>query len=235
MDSDKLIFSIIGGITILILVFILGSSFLKQPVEINDVAFISGGSSSDGSFLLDDVSSHRIGPEYPKLILVEFSDYQCPSCKLYEPIVKSLLEKYPNDLSLVYRHFPLPVHNMAIPAARASEAAALQGKFWEYSSILFERQPSFSNDELISYASELGLDMEQFKSDFNSQEVATIVNSDYQTATDLNLPGTPTFFLINGDKVEQLNLQNDGDLESKIAEILGPGISEPAVETSIPE
>ena len=223
MDSDKLIFSIIGGITILILVFILGSSFLKQPHSTNDISYVLGD------------SSNRAGAQNPKITLVEFSDYQCPSCKVYEPIVKSLLEKYPNDLGLVYRHFPLPVHNMAIPAARASEAAALQGKFWEYGSTLFSNQPNFSEPELFKYASDLGLDLEKFANDFNSKEVADAVNVDYQTATDLNLPGTPSFFLVNGDKVEQLFLQKDGDLESKIAEILGPGVSAPAVETSIPQ
>lgn len=223
MDSDKLIFSIIGGITILILVFILGSSFLKQPHSTNDLSYVLGD------------ASNRAGAQTPKLTLIEFSDYQCPSCKLYEPIVKSLLEKYPNDLGLVYRHFPLPVHNMAIPAARASEAAALQGKFWEYSAILFSNQSKFSEPELFKYASDLGLDLEKFSNDFKGKEVADAVNVDYQAATDLNLPGTPTFFLVNGDKVEQLNLQNEGDLESKIAEILGSAVSVPAVETSIPE
>lgn len=221
MDSDKLIFTIIGGVTILILAFILGSSFLKQPVEINDIAFITGGFSSDGSFLQDVVSSHRLGPEYPKLVLVEFSDFQCPSCKLYVPIVESLLQKYPNDLGVIYRHFPLPSHNMSIPAARASEAAAIQGKFWEYASTLFENQPNFSDDELVIYATSLGLDIEQFKNDFKSQDVAEIVNSDYQTAIELNLPGTPSFFIISDGKVEQLNLQSQGDLENKVQEILG--------------
>ncbi|PIR42412.1 hypothetical protein CO058_02415 [candidate division WWE3 bacterium CG_4_9_14_0_2_um_filter_35_11] len=209
MDSDKIIFTIIGGVTVLILAFILGSSFLKQPHEISDLDFITGG------------SSHRIGPENPKLVLVEFSDFQCPSCKLYAPIVESLLQKYPNNLGVIYRHFPLPIHNMSVPAARASEAAAIQGKFWEYASTLFENQPNFSDDELVSYATSLGLDIEQFKNDFKSQGVAEAVNGDYQTATELNLPGTPSFFIISDGKVEQLNLQKQGDLENKVQEILG--------------
>ena len=209
MDSDKIIFTIIGGVTVLILAFILGSSFLKQPHEISDLDFITGG------------SSHRIGPENPKLVLVEFSDFQCPSCKLYAPIVESLLQKYPNNLGVIYRHFPLPIHNMSVPAARASEAAAIQGKFWEYASTLFENQPNFSDDELVSYATSLGLDIEQFKNDFKSQGVAEAVNGDYQTATELNLPGTPSFFIISDGKVEQLNLQKQGDLDNKVQEILG--------------
>ena len=217
MDSDKLIFSIIGGITVLILVFILGSSFLKQPNSTNDFSYVLGD------------ASNRIGPENPKLTLVEFSDFQCPSCKVYKPIVKSLIEKYPNDLAFVYRHFPLPVHNFAIVAARASEAAALQGKFWEYHDILFDNQPNFAEADLLKYANDLGLDVEKFSTDLKSQEVAETVNIDYKVATDLNLPGTPSFFLVNGDKVEQLKLESQGDdLESKIEEILWPSQVEPA-------
>lgn len=213
MDSDKLIFSIIGGVTVLLLVFILGSSFLKQPTSISDIDYMLGN------------NPHRNGPVDSRLTIIEFSDFQCPSCKLYEPVLKDLLAKYPNDLSLVYRHFPLPIHNMAIIAAKASEAAALQGKFFEYSAILFENQPNFSEDELIQYASELGLNIDQFVSDLNSKAVLDIVNDDYKTATDLNLPGTPSFFIIYDGKVEPLNLQYEGSLESKVVEILGPATS----------
>lgn len=209
MDSDKFIFSIIGGITVLILAFILGSSILKQPQSINNVDYVLGN------------MGNKLGAEQPKLTLVEFSDFQCPSCKFYEPVVKSLVEKYPNDLAVVYRHFPLPVHNMAIIAAKASEAAAIQGKFWEYSEVLFQNQPNFSESELIQYASDLGLNVEQFSADLNSKEVIEIVNNDYKVASDLNLPGTPTFFVVYDGNVEQINLQFDGDLESKVAEILG--------------
>lgn len=210
MNSDKLIFTIIGGVTVLILVFILGSSFLKQPHSTNDLAYILG------------TASHRLGSDQAKLTLVEFSDFQCPSCKVYEPIVKNLANQYQNGLSVVYRHFPLPIHNMSIIAARASEAASIQGKFWEYAEVLFHNQPNFSEDELIRYANDLGLDVEKFTADLNSKEVSDIVNNDYKTATDLNLPGTPSFFVIYDGKVEQLNLQYEGDLESKVAEILGP-------------
>lgn len=155
------------------------------------------------------------------MVLVEFSDYECPFCAQYPPILNGLSEKYPEQLSIVFRHFPLPGHTGSIPAARASEAANMQGKFWEYNEEAYLNQPNYSEDELMGYAENLGLDLEKFKSDFESSEVAQNVSEDYKTAMELNLNGTPTFFVIYDGKVEKINLTSLGDVENKVDEILG--------------
>ncbi len=90
--------------------------------------------------------AHFKGSTTPKVIIEEFSDLECPGCGAYAPTLKEFFETYPdNDIALVYRHFPLTsIHFYAESAAKASEAAALQGKFWEMHDILFEKQREWS-------------------------------------------------------------------------------------------
>jgi len=208
MDSDKLIFAGIGGFTLLILVFILGTSFLKQPVSLTSETLLNG-------------ATHKIGATEPKLILVEFSDFECPACKSYVPVLNQLLSDYPEILQIVYRHFPIPGHLRAVPSARASEASSMQGKFWEYHDVLFTNQPNFSDDDLMRYAADLGLDVTKFEEDYKSAAVAETVKADFNLSTGLNLRGTPSFFAIYDSKVEEIILNANGDLEKKVAEILG--------------
>lgn len=84
------------------------------------------------------------GAESPKVIIVEFSDFECPACAGFTPFLEQILADYPQDLAVEYRHFPLTMHPTADEAARAAEAAALQGKFWEMHNLLFERQKDWS-------------------------------------------------------------------------------------------
>jgi protein-disulfide isomerase len=113
---------------------------------------------------------------------------------------------FPEDLNIVYRHFPLiEVHKNALPAAKAAEAAAKQGKFWEMHNLLFEKQEEWGQDsnaldKFISYAEGLGLDVELFKSDFDSKEVQDRIAADMASGDSLRVNATPTFFL-NGNKV----------------------------------
>jgi len=87
---------------------------------------------------------HTKGAESPKVLIVEFSDFQCPACASFTPFVSQIIADYPSDVAVHYRHFPLPMHPSADEAARAAEAAAEQGKFWEMHDILFERQNDWS-------------------------------------------------------------------------------------------
>jgi len=85
------------------------------------------------------------GAQQPKVLIVEYSDFQCPACGAYAPIVKTALENNAQDTALIYRNFPLTsLHPMALPAARAAEAAGLQGKFWEMHDLLFANQKEWS-------------------------------------------------------------------------------------------
>lgn len=143
-----------------------------------------------------------------KVSLIEYGDFQCPSCGSYYPTLKQLEEKYRDHVSFVFRHFPIiSIHPNAFSAARAAEAAGKQGKFFEMHDKLYESQSSWgqvgSNQQSLfeSYAQELGLDMTKFKQDYASQAVADRINRDISSAKQFSIQGTPTFIL-NGEKIK---------------------------------
>jgi protein-disulfide isomerase len=133
--------------------------------------------------------------------IVEFSDLQCPACKQVVPYVEALVNQYPDQVRLVYRHYPLnSIHPNADAAAQAAEAAALQDKFWPMHDVLFERQSDWSalkdpRPFFAALAKELGLDAEKFAADIDSQAVKDIVERDLRLAESNRLQGTPSFFL----------------------------------------
>ena len=143
--------------------------------------------------------------------LIEYGDLQCPSCGAYYPIIKQLETTYGDQVSFVFRHFPLiSIHPNAFAAARAAEAAGNQGKFFEMHDRLYETQDTWgeltTNQQSLfeSYAKELGLDMTKFKADYASQEVADRINRDVSSGKQFNISGTPTF-IVNGIKIDNPN------------------------------
>jgi protein-disulfide isomerase len=145
-------------------------------------------------------SNHATGSAQAAVTIVEFSDFQCPACVTAEPLAKKILEKYNDRMRFVYRHFPLTQsHPLAFGAAQAAEAAGLQGKFWEMHARLFEKSPALEPENLKTYASELGLDMEKFNKDFESDAVRQKVLDDQADGNRAGINSTPTFF-INGVK-----------------------------------
>jgi protein-disulfide isomerase len=209
MDSEKLIFAAIGGLTIVILAVIVLTSF-KSSV-----------SQTPESVIGDAPIYKGVEPSKAKLTIVEFSDFECPYCSQYPPILSELVKQYPNELSVIYRHFPLPMHTGSVPAAQASEAANIQGKFWEYHDELFKNQPNFTSDDLIAYAETVGLDIEKFKQDLSSEDVKRKVKEDSETAGKLKLNSTPSFYIINDGKVEKVAITSVTSLGDKVKEILG--------------
>jgi len=137
------------------------------------------------------------GPEGAKIIIVEFSDFQCPFCRKGSATAYQVLEEYPKDVKIVFKHLPLPFHPEAKPAAQASIAAQNQGKFWEMHDALFENQAALGEETYMRLAEEIGLDMDKFKKDLADPETAKMVENDAATATKLGVRGTPGFF-ING-------------------------------------
>ena len=143
-----------------------------------------------------DSSRLRGNPKAPVMI-VEFSDYQCPYCHQVEPTVKELLAKYGDKLSLSYRDFPLtPIHSQAMIAAEASRCALEQGKFWEYHDQLFTASKLEKND-LVEYARNLKLNDKQFESCLTSEKYKADIENDEQEGRKAGVNGTPGFF-ING-------------------------------------
>ena len=156
-----------------------------------------------------------------KVTLIEYSDFQCPACAAYYPMVKQLNQEFKN-VSIVYRHFPLAQHANARPGAQAAEAAGRQGKFWEMHNLLFDNQTFWSSKDsaeeiFITYAQTLELDIEKFKTDFNSSQTKTKIETDFQSGVS-EIDGTPTFFL-NDKKIQ--NPRNYDELRSIIQQAGG--------------
>ena len=142
-------------------------------------------------------SSPIKGAADAKVTIVEFSDFQCPYCGRVGPTLAKLLEDYPDDVRIVYKHLPLSFHKDALPAAKASAAASRQGKFWEMHDQLFVNQRDLSEARFAEIAKNLGLDVGQFDEDYKSAAVATEVAQDMSEARRLGVTGTPGFF-VNG-------------------------------------
>lgn len=145
--------------------------------------------------------NEQVNPNLKTVTLVEYSDFQCPACKAYYPLVMQLQKDYGAKLHFVYRFFPLEnVHKNAEAASRAGFAASLQGKFWEMHDVLFEKQDSWAQlpdptDAFVGYAKDMGLSIEGFKKDYTSDKAKKFVENSYQNALNLGLQGTPSFFL----------------------------------------
>ena len=138
---------------------------------------------------------HVQGPEYAPLTLVEYADYQCPSCVAAYPAVKRLQKTLGNKLRFVFRNFPLTQsHPYALLAAETAEAAALQGKFWEMHDLLFEGQESLNPDIISVRAERLGLDLEKLGRDIGQGAVEERLREDRQSGIRSGVNGTPTFF-----------------------------------------
>jgi protein-disulfide isomerase len=108
-----------------------------------------------------------------------------------------LLGKYPKDVKLVLKNFPLPMHPFARKAAAAALAANNQGKYWEFSGKLFENYSTLSDDKILDIARQLGLDMEKFNRDLADASIQALINKDMSDAEKASLQGTPTIF-VNG-------------------------------------
>jgi protein-disulfide isomerase len=136
-------------------------------------------------------------PETAKVVVVEYSDFQCPFCSRVTPTLKQIEEAYGDKVQIVFKHLPLRMHTNAPGAHAAAEAAHRQGKFWEMHDKIFANQRELNDAKYIEYAGELDLDVEQFKRDLNDPGVKGKVAADAAEASSLGVTGTPGFF-ING-------------------------------------
>jgi protein-disulfide isomerase len=142
-------------------------------------------------------TDHTQGPEHARTTLVEYGDFECPYCGQAEQAIRELLADY-GDLRYVWRHLPLTdVHPHAQLAAEGSEAAASQGKFWEMHDQLLDHQGALTVEDLVQYASDLGLAAGRFADDLARHVGAAKIDEDVDSADLSGVSGTPTFF-ING-------------------------------------
>ncbi len=142
-----------------------------------------------------------IGPDSAPVNIVEFSDFGCGHCRTMQETLNQIREKYDDKLRIVYRDFPIEGRSSgSFLAAQAAECANNQGAFWQMHDILFENQPFFDKGNLRIYASEIGLDMEQFESCIDSNDSATEIMQDREDGLSYGVSGTPTFF-VNGRRL----------------------------------
>ena len=141
-----------------------------------------------------------------RVTLVEFTDFECPACAAMQPVLEEVLKSYGDRVRFVIRNYPLPKHLHARKAAEAAEAAQAQGKFFEYTALLFTRQSALDIPSLKKYASELGLDRARFDAELDSDKYAAAVKHDIEDGVTVGIEGTPTIF-INGVMLRELTVE----------------------------
>ncbi len=140
------------------------------------------------------------GPDNAPVTVVEFSDFQCPYCSRGADALNAVKKKYPNDVRIVFRQFPLSFHKDAHLAGQAAAAAGEQGKFWQYHDLLFKNQKALSRADLEKYAKETGLNMAKFNKALDEKTHAASVDADMKLGGSVAVQGTPTMF-VNGKRV----------------------------------
>jgi len=134
------------------------------------------------------------------IILLEYGDYECPDCAAAYPAVREIQDELGDRLCFAYRHFPLvEMHSHAEPAAEAAEEAGAQGRFWEMHNRLFENWPRLEDRDLMTYAQQIGLDVEEFRRQVRARVHLDRIKEDIESGTQSGVDGTPTFF-INGKR-----------------------------------
>lgn len=174
----------------------------------------SGSDNGENSNNNANPTSNIMGEGSTGVTLMEYGDFQCPVCAVYFAPIKQAVEKYNSQIFFQYRHLPLvSIHPNAFAAARASEAAAKQNKFWEMYDKLFQNQSSWASSSsplsfFKTYAGDIGLNVEQFEADFASQEINDAINADVSEFDKTEQEkSTPSFF-INGQPVSNSEFAN---------------------------
>lgn len=219
MNSETKLFA---GIIAATFVIIVGAAFVfGRPTNTPPV---------DPKLLVTE-DSYKFGSG-SAVTLVEFGDFQCPACGAYHTVVKQLMEKYKDSMTLVFRHFPLNIHPNAVPASLAVEAAGVQGKFWEMYDKMYVTQSAWSNEKnpgdiFAGYAKDMGLDVEKFKKDMADPSLKKRIDRDVADATTLGINATPSFYVNN------VKISNPASLE-EFDMLLKTAIEKSATPSSTP-
>lgn len=166
-----------------------------------------------------NITSNDITRGSGPVVLMEYSDFQCPACRAYAPIVEQVLSRRGESVTFVYRNFPLPQHINAYASAQAALAASKQGKFWEMYAKLFENQDVWANlssskalEIFKGYSNDLGLDGARFEVDYKDATIKNKIKADYKSGVNADVVGTPSFY-VEGKK---LDLSGVSDVEAVI-------------------
>lgn len=217
-------------------------------VILGGIFFITNDNKANAPSGAGALTKHVTGQGKSGVTLVEYGDFQCPACYQYHPAVKQVIEKYKDQITFQFRNFPIfSAHPNALAAARAAEAADLQGKYWEMHDILYQQQQTWSSiqnpqPQFEVYARQIGLNVEKYKTDFKSSLVNNRVQADLKEGERLKVDSTPTFFL-DGKKIstpqptlEAFSKVIDTAIEQKTGQKpttgTAPATTEPAAESA---
>jgi protein-disulfide isomerase len=216
-------FIIIGGVLVAVIVAVFlmsrqNNNNLNVPAQSN--ASANAARLTPRTPLTGAPNPHVRGVESAAVTLEEFGDFECPACGGLDPGLRNISKDYGDRVRLVFREFPLQMHKYSFIAARAAEAAGVQGKFWEMHDMLYDHQEDWKDapeprDIFNSYAAKLGLDVEKFKTDLERQDLADRIKQDYDRGVSLNVRGTPTLF-VNGEELMPGKLPTEQDIRRAI-------------------
>lgn len=206
MNTETKILGIIGVITIATLG--IGIFFLTKNAAVTTPEVLSAETVN-----IDYSKGEKIGSDSAKVRLVEFADFQCPSCAAAEPAVKTVINSHPENFQYIFRYFPLAQHKNAMPAANLAKFAATKDRFQEISQKLYETQAQWESlpdlkDFFASLASDAGLNKDEAKEAVSKQSYKDLIQADINEGVTIGVDSTPTFYL-NGHK---LNVTNFSDI-----------------------
>jgi len=179
-------------------------------------AFVYGRSNVDplsipeNQVKLERPDSLTIGSKNGKVKIIEFADFECPACAIGAETVLKLINDYKDQISFVFRHFPLEQHSNAFLASKAGEAANEQGKFKEMYEKIYTNRPAWGDkrdpqtEVFVGFAKDLGLDVVKFRADLASDKYDSKIKRDKQDGIDIGVNSTPTFFINNKEYVGAL-------------------------------
>ncbi|MCR9165074.1 MAG: DsbA family protein [Nannocystaceae bacterium] len=159
------------------------------------------------------------GSENAPVTVVVFADFQCPHCKMEAPKIRKTVDQFRGRAKLIFKHFPLQGHPRAKAAAIATEAALEQGKFWEMHDKVFANQDKLEDGDILSYASQIGLDMDKFKASYNARKGKPVVEADKADGEKAGVDGTPAVF-VNGRRANGRYILFGGELSGWIDDAL---------------
>jgi len=200
MEKNKKLILLGVSFLFFVLAFVLGRS-LYQNQQAKEISLVTFENSE--VFLRDH--SPKLGNPDAKIHLVEFLDPECESCRVFAPLVKSLLQEFDGKIQLVVRYAPF--HANSEFAIKILEAARFQGKYWEVLDVLFQFQPEWGSHhhpkpELIwQYLERTGVDIQKIKNEMNDEKINQFILQDKQDGEKLGVVGTPSFF-VNGKPLE---------------------------------
>jgi protein-disulfide isomerase len=157
-------------------------------------------------FSINTAGKPSTGAKDAQVTIIEFSDYQCPRCGEIQPLIKQVLSIYPGKVRLVAREFPLTMHPFARKAAQAAQCAFEQGKYWEFTALLYKNQTALDESYLMQYAALVGMDKATLAAHLKSGLHDKAVQEDLDEGMQVGINGTPTFF-VNGRRVEDRSLE----------------------------